>query len=350
MRDQAFAWLQQQEDASTKTFTVSDVDEFDCNLPGQVVWREVEGTFQSPLFLTAAPGPIGAVQHNVDANDTPVQNGTYPASFTISVPCVVLDAGGPTSHPLVIGHGLFGTGESLVRGTPQSLADRLADAGIAADWVYIAGGTDWRGLSSQDLLWVGSQIIGFGSSRLNNFPAFPDRLRQGVSDTLVLGRMMKRGLFNMDPAFQTPGGEGIFPGQSEEMFYYGISLGGIYGLMFAATSPDIERAYIDVGAINFSMLLQRASPFAVFDSLLAGIGLTDPMQAAMGIGLVHELWVSAESAGYATHITSDPLPGTNAKKILMANAWLDKQVSNQCSEIAARTLGLSALEGSVWKG
>jgi hypothetical protein len=42
-----------------------------------------------------------------------------------------------------------------------------------------------------------------------------------------------------------------------------------------------------------------------------------------------------------------PLPGTPAKKILMTVAWLDKQVSNQASEIAARSLGLESLQGSL---
>ncbi|MFP6579719.1 MAG: hypothetical protein VCC02_07935, partial [Myxococcota bacterium] len=39
--------------------------------------------------------------------------------------------------------------------------------------------------------------------------------------------------------------------------------------------------------------------------------------------------------------------GTPAKKILMTVAWLDKQVSNQASVIAARTLGIPNVEGSL---
>jgi hypothetical protein len=175
-------------------------------------------------------------------------------------------------------------------------------------------------------------------------------------NTLVLARMMKEGHFNVDPAFQTGAGPetGAFPGPGEEMFYYGISLGGIMGTMFAALSPDLERLNIDVGAMNFSLLLQRSTQFGFgggglpsFENLLVGIGLTDPMETLLGIGLIHELWVRGEPAGYARHITSDPFPGTNAKKILMTVAWLDKQVSNQASEVLARTLGLVSGEGSV---
>jgi hypothetical protein len=47
------------------------------------------------------------------------------------------------------------------------------------------------------------------------------------------------------------------------------------------------------------------------------------------------------------HVTSDPYPGSgNAKHVLYTAAWLDHQVSNTCTEIAARTMGLPVLAGS----
>jgi hypothetical protein len=132
------------------------------------------------------------------------------------------------------------------------------------------------------------------------------------------------------------------------MYYYGISLGGVHGTWFAGLTPDIERFGLDVPAINFSCLLQRSTQFAAIDIAISTVGVTDPMQFALLINLVHELWVSAEPAGLARHITSDPLTGSGgAKRILYTPAWLDKQVSNQCTEAAARTLGLPNLAGSL---
>jgi pimeloyl-ACP methyl ester carboxylesterase len=281
---------------------------------------------------------------NVDPNDEPVQNGFMDASYAVSIPCTVLDPNGEVSRPIVLGHGLFGTGESMTLTVPPL-------AGQVVDWTYIAGATDWRGLSSLDPIWIGQRIIGFGSSELNNFAAFPDRLRQGMLNTLVLARMMKRGLLNRHAAFQKPGGAGVFPGPAEEMYYYGISLGGIHGTWLAALTPDIDRFGLDVPAINFNCLLQRSTQFSAFEAVIQTVGVVDPMQTALGIGLTHELWVSAEPAGYARHITADPLPGTlTAKRLLYTPAWLDKQVSNQCTEAAARTLGLASLEGSLQQG
>ncbi|MFP8881838.1 MAG: hypothetical protein VCE43_21400, partial [Myxococcota bacterium] len=355
MRDQAYVWLEAREselvpgDSSTETFTVVATTDFDCNVAGTVLRRVVNGTFESPLFLDGDLSGSSVQFMNVDADDLPVQNPSTPthdANYTIGIPCTLED-GDPANdpaRPLLLGHGLFGTGQSMVEAIP----DLIGTAEI--EFPYIAGATDYRGLSSQDLTWVATQIIGVLSHRLNNFAAFPDRLRQGMLNTLVLARMMKDGFFNNNAAFQLDG-MGIFPGAAEDEYYYGISLGGIMGLFISALTPDIERFGVDVPAINFSFLLQRSTQFTAFETLLVAIGLTDPIDQILGLGLFHELWVSAEPAGYARHITVDPLPGSGGpSKILMSVAWLDKQVSNQATEVAARTLGIPNLTGSIAQG
>jgi hypothetical protein len=77
----------------------------------------------------------------------------------------------------------------------------------------------------------------------------------------------------------------------------------------------------------------------------------------LGLDVLNELWVSGEPGGYATHITSDPLPGSgvgpngaDGKKVLLTMAWLDKTVPNLSTEVAARTLHLPQLEGSLLRG
>jgi hypothetical protein len=355
MRDQAYTWLAAREaelvpgDSGTETFTVGSVQDFDCTVAGTVLRRIVGGTFESPLFLDADISGASVQFMNVDANDLPVQNPTTPthdATYTIGIPCTLEDADA-TNDParaLILGHGLFGQGVGMVEGIP----DLVGAAGL--EFPYIAGATDWRGLSSDDLAWVGQRILGLGDNELNNFEAFPDRLRQGMLNTLVLSRMMKNGFFNNNAAFQLSGA-GVFPGSSEEAYYYGISLGGVMGLFFSALNPDIERFSVDVPSMNFAFLLQRSTQFTAFELIQQGIGLTDPMDTIIGQGLFHELWVSAEPAGYVRHITSDPLPGSGGPaKILMSVAWLDKQVSNQATEVTARTLGIPNLTGSIAQG
>lgn len=380
MRDQSFAWLDAQIDAGVQTFSVDEVIESPtCLEDGDFVWREIRGTYQVPLFLTedpeldqprATPQVLTTGVLNKDADGVPVQNGFSNPVFTIAVPCKSIDPAvtDVTFRPILLGHGLFGNGRGFVDDIAglADLQQELAGQGIELpDFDYIPGATDWRGLSSREVQgpsqgcgvpelcsWIASKVI----SDFDNFEMLPDRLRQGQLNTLVLARMMRRAAFNLDPAFQLEG-EGVLPGESEPMYYFGASLGGIMGLMFSALTPDIEKLNVDVPGMNFSLLLQRATPFLLFQGLLALTGIDDPMTVALGLGLTHELWVRAEPAGYVRHITSDPFDrpphvgGTGlAKKILMTEALYDQQVTNQSTEIAARTLGLPILEGSVRRG
>lgn len=342
MRDQAYAWLDEVEATpGAMPFTVDDVAERNCERADPPrFWRRIEGTYQAPLFLTGDLAGDSVQFINLDDDGTPLQNGFTNAEFTITIPCSVLDpaVGG---FPLLVGHGLFGTGRAFVNDVTD-LGNQLPP------WRGIVGGTDWRGLSSPDLAWVGNHVIGIGVSQLHNFQALPDRLRQGMLNTLVLARLMKRGLFNRHDAFQTPAGTGAFPGPSDEMFYLGGSLGGIMGTYLSGLTPDILRFVIEVGAVNFSCMLQRATPFRPFDLLLPGVGVEDPMEFAGVLAAGHELWVSADPTSVIHHVTSNPLPGSgDPKRILMSTAFLDHQVSNTCSEIAARTMGLPNLIGSI---
>lgn len=347
MQQQAYAWLENEVDVlGHQTFSVlpfgpddTTSQEFDCDLPGASVWRILRGTYQVPLFLTQDLTAASVGVLNLDAGGDPVQNGVTNAAFTASLPCVAKSAGEAADHAVILGHGLFGDGSGMV----EAFSDTFAQ-----DASYAAAATDWRGLSSQDLFWVAFQIIGVGTNQFNNFPAFPDRLKQGQINTQLLARMVKRGDFNVDPAFQVVPGVGGMPGPADEMFYYGISLGGIMGTFFAALTPDVERFNIDVPAMNFSLLLQRSTQFSAFESLVAGVGLSEPLDLLVSQSLQHELWVRAEPAGFVQHLASGVASGD--KKVLMTVAWLDKQVSNQASEILARSIGLPSLEGSVLEG
>jgi hypothetical protein len=166
-------------------------------------------------------------------------------------------------------------------------------------------------------------------------------------NTLVLARLMKRGILNRDPAFQRPGGAGVLPPPTDHLHYFGVSLGGIMGTYLAGLTPDIERFVLDVGAVNFSCMLPRATPFNPFFALLNAIGLTDSMDVWLGIQLTHELWAQAEPVSVVHRVTADPYPGSGAaKQVLYTAAWLDNQVSNTCTEIAARTMRLPVIEGS----
>jgi hypothetical protein len=281
---------------------------------------------------------------NVDEDQNPVWNGTSFTNppFTIAIPCSAVAGESPApKRGVIVGHGLFGTGRGFIHD--------LIDGNVFGDVQLVAGATDWRGLSSGDIdplpqSFVVNQVL----LDFDGFRALPDRLRQGQLNTLVLARMMRTGIFNRNEAFQAPNGQGVV--NDELMNYVGGSLGGIMGTMFAALTPDALNHNLIVPGINFSCLLQRATPFLLFQDLLLVTGISDPMNVAIGLQVIHELWVRGEPAGYVTHVTSDPLPGVNVKKVMISQAFVDQQVSNQCTEIQARTMGVPSLIGSNRSG
>jgi len=355
MRDQAFAWLAGQ---SGPTFTIDDANsqEFDCSIPNQFLWRHVRGTFQVPLFLSvdpaADPGDVGYLQ--LDSNGVPQSTGLENAPFGLLIPCSAQATGGEPLRPVVIGHGLGGTGDGML----GSIVDASGNARLAsASFDNILAATDWHGLSGPDFANV-FNLEGFLGSifaDFDRFRALPDRLRQAELNTLVLARMLRDARFNSSPWFQRSDGSGVLPGRSEPEFYWGVSLGGIMGLFFSSLTPDIERFNTDVGASNFSMLLARAEPFKPFTDQLLPFLQPDVTQQAELIALIGELWTRGEPAGYLRHVTglnpdAPPLPGSIPKKIMLTLARFDHQVSNQASEITARTLKLPNLIGSAESG
>jgi len=344
MRDQAFAWLAAQQAAGVQTFQVDEVIAHNesCDPAGSPIWRELRGTFQVPLFLTRDPfleaPELSTLQH--DADGEPTWSVLTHAPFGLAIPCSAAEGPLPT---VLLGHGLFGSGASFV--------SSLAASPLRSAFDFVSAGTNWSGLSSPDLAGdIQGTFIFKAIADVDSLGALPDRLRQGQLHALVLARMLKQGLFNADPALAIGGHGAINP--AAPTYYFGASLGGIMGTMFAALTPDVERLNVDVPAINFSLLLQRATPFIEFQALVSLLN-PDPTDQAIGIGLNHELWVRGEPAGYATHITGrrrSLLPGVNRKKMLVTAALLDQQVSNLGSQLLARTLRLPMLEGSAMRG
>lgn len=341
MRDQALAWVDQAIDAGAVTFTVDTVTEVNpgCSDPSLAVWREVEGTFQVPLFLDkdlfTDRAEVSFLMH--DAEGRPIWNALTNAPYGLTIPCSALTTPAPKA---ILGHGLFGNGPGLV--------DDVAEA----DFERVAAATNWSGLSSEELQ---PNLLASFIFKVNGdpdlFEALPDRLRQGMTNTLVLARMLDRGAFNLDPAFQNASGAGTID-PSADTAYLGISLGGIMGTFLAATSPDVDRLNVDVPGISFPMLLYRSTQFTPFEALQTTLN-PDSMIQQILVEVSGSLWVRGEPAGYVGHISGNtlaPLPGVPPKQMLVTAALYDQQVSNLSSQLLARSLRIPMLEGSVMTG
>ena len=180
---------------------------------------------------------------------------------------------------------------------------------------------------------------------LNKFPAVIDRLQQGVLNTLLLGRLMANpNGFASDAAFQQSGNP-LF--DTSHLYYDGNSQGGIMGGITTAVAPDYTRAVLGVTGMDYGgILLQRSTDFTHFAIFLYGQapggGYTDASIHPLMLDLMQQLWDRGEADGYAAHMTSDPLPGTPAHKVLMQTAYGDHQVSQYAAAVEARTIGAQA--------
>ena len=317
------------------------------------IFRRIRGFYTVPLFVTSNSPPA---MLNLDANGVPKQvvnadctdkktpyacctgaaagNCTGKAPFTVTIPLFLVTGDGPPrqGRPAVYGHGLLGSGEGEVTaGNLQNLQSKFG---------FVLGATDWIGLSDNDVPNT-LKII----SDLSNFRQMPDRLQQGFLNFILLGRLLTAADgFVSNPAFQLNGTPLI---DTQELYYYGISQGGIEGGAYLALSPDTKRGVLGVGAANYTNLLQRSTDFSQYQ-LIFDQHYMSPLDRALLFPIIQQLWDRGEPNGYVTHLLADPLPGTPAKKVIMQFGLHDSQVPNFGSEYEGRTLGIPALAPSAW--
>lgn len=313
IRDQAFAELGN----ASPSYHVDSI----TDRPDPRVLRQVDGTFDVPLFLTRGGEPGARLVLGVDG--VPIrQPGTFRAAFRCAIPPKA--ATGPARMSLY-GHGLFGD-----VGEVESSLTR--DMAATYNIVYCA--TNWYGMTEADVP-AAASILG----DLSGFGAIPDRLHQGLLSFLFLGRLMTGADgFGSDPAFEVSGRSVLRP---DELYFDGNSQGAILGGALTAVSSDVKRSVLAEAGMNYSLLLDRSVDF---DDYLAIYRPAYPgrFDRLIGLQLIQLLWDRAETNGYANHITSDPLPATPAHDVLLLGAVGDHQVTEFSLRVEAATLGAAA--------
>ena len=314
MRDQALAMVP----SLTWTITQSTDTGSDENR-----LREVIGTFQVPSFLTddSLTGVL-----DTDGSNNPVLRGLGSANFVVDIPACAGSASGPLPV-MVYGHGLFGT-------APDELATAYGkQVGELLCMVQI--GTDWIGLASYDFPTIANDVI----PDFNQLHIVTDRLQQAHVNAQVLARLFSTRMKD-DPAFQV-NGKAVTDGS--ELYYYGISNGGIQGTTFMALSEDVSRGVLDVPGCEWSDIVFRSHDFGPLQSLL-GTVLPDPADQQVLITLFQPDFDYTDPASFATHLLSDPLPDVPAKQVLVQEAIDDSEVPNLSTRVLARTIGLPGID------
>jgi hypothetical protein len=325
MRDDAFGRLA----GNSPQYAVTSV-RTDNLQPG--IARRVQGTFQVPLYLDNGGRPGSRMVFNDRDPAVPQQVGEYTANFSCVVPTEAVESG--EARPVVYGHGLLGSSDEALSSHVQHTAAEL-------NAVYC--GTDWIGLAQDDVPNALSVL-----ENLSRFPSLPDRLQQGILNTLFLGRLMlaSDGL-GSSPEFQTEDGANLL--NTDEAYYDGNSQGAIAGGAATAVAQDWTKASLGVGGMNYSLLLNRSVDFDRYFAVMRQ-AYPDPLVQQIWFGLIQMLWDRGETGGYVQHLTDDPYGRTPSKQVLMTVAFGDHQVATVSADNIARTLRIPVYQPTLPAG
>jgi hypothetical protein len=308
----------------TKTTEYVEKDDGSGRPVDPYIALEIEGTFAVPNYLSPwVDGQFVGSRLRRDAMGRPAAEGERTPRFWVRVPRTAL--GGAKKHGLVMyGHGLLGSG-TQVRGSFNSK--------IASDHGLIFFAADLYGMSEED-----SPPVRLSLLDLSRFPSMAERLQQGIVEWVLLTRAMRERLADLSELATRR-----VQVNKDEVFYSGISQGGIFGATFMAVTPDVTYGHLGVPGNNYSLLLQRSVDFAPFFLLLDGSYPT-PTEHDILLSMIGLLWEATDPVSHLRHITAQPHPGNQPHHVLLAPARGDYQVAVVTDEIAARSgIGIDIL-------
>ena len=234
--------------------------------------------------------------------------------------------------PVVVGHGLYGSRSTV-----------LGFSAMAEEQNLMLCGMDSWGMSDQDIGIAFSAL-----SNINNFPQQADRIQQGWLNIILLSEAMKNPLgFAALADFQDGSGNPLF--QSGSVHYDGISQGAVLGAALSAVNPNFERSVLNVAGMRFSLLARRSNAWPAFASAFDP-AYPDPLDKPLMWSVIQMLYDRGENNGYVNHVTSDPLPGSTATRVLIHVALGDMTVTETAGEILARTMEVSRHTPTVVQG
>lgn len=313
MRTQTLALIGEQ----GLSFTISKVEDD----PDQYLSRLVEGTFEVPTFINDQD----EIAYDADG-EAILQPTNQSFDFTMVIPKKAVTE--DRSLPLVVfGHGLFGQGRPYLNAS-WSPVRLMAEAGGV---IIIA--TDWIGLSGDDINLIIEEVV----PDLNRLGLVTDRLQQALINNLTLTKLAKGGL-QADPRVKLSDAHPLI--DTDQIHYYGISLGGIQGASFVSISDDIQNAILAVPGAVWSNMLSRSSNWPQI-KIAFDIQYPDPLLQQLLIAMFQSRFDHADPANLTKLMFKSPLPDAPANRhVLIQESFADCQVPNMSTRVLARAIGL----------
>lgn len=291
--------------------------------PNEHVARRIDAVLEVPLF-TETPTVGASLRRGPDGR--PVAQGTARVPLLALLPRSLADDPSTPGRFLQFGHGFFGVREEIADNFVFEFADRFR---------FVVAAVDWWGMSAADSPDVIGQIINDPPRSLR----FIDRVHQGMANFIALSYAANTTLRAL-PALQLDGAPAF---DASEVYFYGISQGGILGGTYLALAPKVSRGVLSVGGAGFGMLMHRARPFIPFMNVIAS-RYPDALDQQKFVALAQGSLDRIDPMSYAPHLVTDLYPGSPAaRSVLMQLGVGDSQVPNLGHHAMARTLDLPLL-------
>jgi pimeloyl-ACP methyl ester carboxylesterase len=279
-----------------------------------------EGVFEVPSFLDGR----GYVQ--LDAEGLPILQGTAEEPFRLTIPASVDE----TRPVILYGHGFLGHFDQSSRGAVNQLCRERRYSTVAADLGFNSGDSTRiltiLAAELQNIDWV----VSLNWQKMANFTALAKLTRERLSQEIQV---------------DGPGGR-FLPLDGEQVHYSGISNGGTFGYVVAATSPALTKAVLIVGGGGLTHFLQRAVNWNDFAPLFE-VFYEQPVDVQILLSLLQINMDPIDSINYVHRLTANRFPGLQPLRATLHMAVNDSQVRNILTEWVARTAGVKLVQPSV---
>ena len=278
-----------------------------------------EGVYDAPNFQAGEPPysvPADGGDIRFDRDGKPVVQRMEELRFALSVPA---EASPPAGWPVVLyNHGTGGSYKSFV-GAP---ADDLAAQGIAV----ISIDQVLHGPRSP-----GNPEVSFFN--FNNPLSARDNAIQGALDNFQLLRLV------LDFDF-VDGSDRRVRFDTDRIYFYGHSQGGITGPPFLAYEPEVKAAILSgAGGALYLSLLHKTAPLDI-TALVAAVIRDDPLDEFNPILALVQMYLDrSDTNSYAPLLVQRPPPNIAPKHIFQSEGFDDTFTPNPNIEALATAIG-----------
>jgi hypothetical protein len=277
------------------------------------------GTYTQPNFQTGdVPYSSSGGEIQVGSDGAAIVQRMEPMRFAMTLPPGPVPA---TGFPICIY--AHGTGGDYMSFIDDGTGPRLAAQGIAT-------------ISTDQVLHGPRNPGGDPEVAFFNFSnpyAGRDNALQGAADAWSQMRLALGMSF--------PDGTGrTIKFDSNRVYFFGHSQGGLTGPAFIAFEPTVKGAVLSgTGGLLYLSLLYKTAPVA-FADLIASITQDTPMDEDNPTLSLAQMWIErADGANYAKLMVRHPPPGNTAKNIFQTEGFTDTYAPNPAIEAFATAIG-----------